>query len=51
MMCLLFLEVLNIALLLLHLLHFGLDLLLEALAHLNDHEHQDEQTQDTDHDV
>lgn len=47
----LFLKVFDVALLLLHFLHLGLDLLLEALAHLDDHEHQDEQAQDADHDV
>ena len=47
----LLLKVLNVALLFLHLLHLGLDLLLEALAHLDYHEHQNEQTQDADHDV
>lgn len=51
MMRLLLLEVFNVALLLLQFLHLGLDLLLEALAHLDYHEHQDEQAQDADYDV
>lgn len=47
----LFLEVFDVALLLLHFLHLGLDLLLKALAHLDYYKDQDEQTQNADHDV
>jgi hypothetical protein len=50
-MIILLLKMLNITFLFLHLLHLQLDFLLKSLAHLDDHENQYKQTQDSNYDV